>query len=150
MGASVGRSRRHGFREINVTPFVDVMLVLLVVFIVTAPLLASGLKIELPRVQATNAPVKEGRLVANVTADGHVLLGEEDITGHIAETFAKSAKLQAEKVLYIRGDKEARYGLVAEVVAAARETGVTALNLLVDPLPPRPLPGLSAPLPNRP
>ncbi len=133
MGASVGRSRKKGFREINVTPLVDVMLVLLVVFMVTAPLLATGLKIDLPNVKAANTPVKDARLLVSVTKDERVLFGETDITGHILESFKNNPRLQTEKELYVRADKDARYGIVAEVVAAARLGGVEALNLLVQP-----------------
>jgi biopolymer transport protein TolR len=133
LGASVGRSRKKGFREINVTPLVDVMLVLLVVFMVTAPLLATGLKIDLPNVKAANTPVKDARLLVSVTKDERVLFGETDITGHILESFKNNPRLQTEKELYVRADKNARYGIVAEVVAAARLGGVEALNLLVQP-----------------
>src|SRR5262249_43195623 len=72
MGASVGRSGRKRFRDINVTPLVDVMLVLLVVFMVTAPLLTTGLKIDLPNVQAASTPVQDGRLLVTITAEGRV------------------------------------------------------------------------------
>jgi len=138
MGARIGRSK-GGFRDINVTPLVDVMLVLLVVFMVTAPLLTAGLKIDLPNVKATNTPVEDAQLLVSVTADGRVMFGEEDITDGVAEAFQESERVQTEKVLYIRGDKEARYGKVAEVVAAARLSGVESLNLLVQPQP-EPLP----------
>jgi len=133
MGASVGRSRRRGFRDINITPLVDVMLVLLVVFMVTAPLLATGLKIDLPNVQAPNTPVKDGQLLVTVTADGKVMFGDEDVTGRVFESFSQNPRVQAERELYIRADKNARYGTVAEVVAAARRSGVDSLNLLVEP-----------------
>src|SRR5690349_13377856 len=105
MGASVGRGRRKGFREINVTPLVDVMLVLLVVFMVTAPLLATGLKIDLPNVKAANTPVKDARLLVSVTKDERVLFGETDITGHILESFKGNPRLQTEKELYVRAGK---------------------------------------------
>ncbi len=133
MGGGGGRSRRRSFRDINITPLVDVMLVLLVVFMVTAPLLSAGLKIELPNVKARNSPVKDDKLLVNVTADGRVVLGEEDITGRILEAFRENPRIQSERELYIRGDKNARYGSVAEVVAAARLGGVQSLNLLVQP-----------------
>lgn len=138
MGAGLRRNKRGGFREINVTPLVDVMLVLVVVLIVTAPLMATGLKIELPKVRAQSVPAEQQRLLVTVTAEGQVLLGEEDITGRVEQAFAQSERLREEKELYIRGDTEARYGAVAEVVAAARQGGVLALNLLVAPLPPQP------------
>lgn len=132
MGASVGRGKR-GFRDINVTPLVDVMLVLLVVFMVTAPLLTTGLKIDLPDVKATNTPVKDARLIVSVTKEERVLFGEEDVTGRIAQALETNSRVQAERELYIRADKNARYGIVAEVVAASRMAGVQSLNLLVEP-----------------
>ncbi len=133
MGAHAGRSGRRGFRDINVTPLVDVMLVLLVVFMVTAPLLTTGLKIELPNVQAANTPVKDGRLIVTVTAEGRVMFADEDVTGRVFEEMSADPRVQAERELYIRADKNARYGTVAEVVAAARRSGVESLNLLVEP-----------------
>lgn len=127
------RGRGGGFRDINVTPMVDVMLVLLIVFMVTAPLLTTGLKIDLPEVQAAETPVKDSRLLVTVTKEGRVMFGERDVTGKVPEAFRESARVQTEQQLYIRADKEARYGVVAEVVAAARNTGVSSLNLLVQP-----------------
>jgi len=132
MGARVGRGKR-GFRDINVTPLVDVMLVLLVVFMVTAPLLTTGLKIDLPNVQAASTPVADGRLIVTVTAAGLVMFEDKDITKGVFEAFQSSSRVQSERELYIRADKEARYGTVAEVVASARRSGVEALNLLVEP-----------------
>jgi biopolymer transport protein TolR len=133
MGASLGGRRRGGFRDINVTPLVDVMLVLLVVFMVTAPLLTTGLKIELPEVKAAQTPVKDARLLVTVTKDEHILFGEDDVTGRIDAALKESTRVQKERELYIRADKNARYGIVAEVVAAARNSGVESLNLLVEP-----------------
>lgn len=136
MGASVGgrKGRRGGgFRDINVTPLVDVMLVLLVVFMVTAPLLTAGLRIDLPEVQAAETPVKDARLLVTVTKEGRVLLGELDITGRVPEALRENARVQTERELFIRADKDARYGVVAEVVAASRSNGVASLNLLVQP-----------------
>ncbi len=139
MGAKVGGGRKGrrggGFRDINVTPLVDVMLVLLIVFMVTAPLLTTGLKIDLPEVQAATTPVKDSRLLVTVTAEGRVLFGEKDVTGKVPEAFRSSQRVQTEQQLYIRADKQARYGVVAEVVAAARNSGVASLNLLVQPEP---------------
>lgn len=133
MGASVGRGGRRGFRDINVTPLVDVMLVLLVVFMVTAPLLTTGLKIDLPNVQAANTPVPDGRLLVTVTAEGRVMFEDQDVTGKVFDIFNASPRVQQQRELYIRADKNARYGTVAEVVAAARRSGVDSLNLLVQP-----------------
>ncbi len=135
MGIKLGgrRGRGGGFREINVTPLVDVMLVLLVVFMVTAPLLTTGLRIDLPEVKAAETPVKDARLLITITKEERVLFGEEDVTGRVPEALQQNQRVQTERELYIRADKDARYGIVASVVAAARNSGVEALNLLVQP-----------------
>ena len=134
MAISVGSRRRGGFRDINVTPLVDVMLVLLVVFMVTAPLLTTGLRIDLPEVKAASTPVKDARLLVSITKEERVLFGEEDVTARVDDALKESARVQKERELYIRADKDARYEIVAKVVAAARNSGVESLNLLVEPV----------------
>jgi biopolymer transport protein TolR len=136
MGGSVGGSgHRKGFSDINVTPLVDVMLVLLVVFMVTAPLLTAGLRVELPNVEAHNTTIKDTKLIVTVTKDERVLFGEDDVTSTIEEVLLQNPRVQKERELYIRADKSAHYGAVARVVAAARAAGVEGLNLLVEPEP---------------
>jgi biopolymer transport protein TolR len=126
-------SQGSAFRDINVTPMVDVMLVLLVVFMVTAPLLVTGLRVDLPEVQATNTPIKDAKLIVSVTSDERILLGEKDVTATLERALRSDPTIQRNHELYIRADKMAHYGVVARAVAAARSAGVTALNLLVDP-----------------
>src|SRR5579883_621628 len=134
MGLSTGsRGGGGAFRDINVTPLVDVMLVLLIVFMVTAPLLTSGLHIDLPEVQAANTPVKDAKLVLSITKEERILFGEDDVTSNVEKILLDNPRVQREHELYIRADKDARYGVVARAVAAARAAGVTSLNLLVDP-----------------
>jgi biopolymer transport protein TolR len=138
MGASMDnggrrRGRRRGFSDINVTPLVDVMLVLLIVFMVTAPLLTAGLRVELPNVEATNAPVRDTKLVITVTREGKILFGDDDVSANVEDILASNPRVQKEREIYIRADKNARYGEVARVVAAARAAGVDGLNLLVEP-----------------
>ncbi len=135
MGLSTGKREGEGgaIREINVTPMVDVMLVLLIVFMVAAPLLATGLNVKLPEVQATNMPIKDAKLVLTVTKDEKFMLGETDVTHNLEEALQTNPKLQQERELYIHGDRDVRYGAVARAVAAARVAGVSSLNLMVDP-----------------
>ena len=133
MALSTGSRGKGAFTEINVTPLVDVMLVLLIVFMVTAPLLATGLRIDLPNVEAANTPVKDSKLVVSITKDEHLLLGETDVTSNLEAVLKTNARVQTEKELYIRADEQAHYGVVARAVAAARSAGVTSLNLLVNP-----------------
>lgn len=133
MGMSLGNRRGRGFSDINITPLVDVMLVLLVVFMVTAPLLTSGLRVELPSVRAQNTPVTDTKLVVTVTKEERIVFGEKDVTADVEDVLRTSERIQKERELYIRADKAARYGAVARVVAAARAAGVEGLNLLVEP-----------------
>jgi len=142
MALATGSTRTSGggsgFREINVTPLVDVMLVLLIVFMVTAPLLTSGLHIDLPEVQASNTPVKDAKLVLSITKEERILFGEDDVTPNVERVLQDNPRVQKEHELYIRADRDARYGTVARAVAAARSAGVTSLNLLVEPEETRP------------
>jgi biopolymer transport protein TolR len=133
MALSSTRRGAGAFSEINVTPLVDVMLVLLIVFMVTAPLLTSGLQIDLPEVQATNTPIKDAKLVVSITKEERILFGEDDVTKDIERVLNDNPRVQKEHELYIRADKEAHYGVVARAIAAARAAGVTSLNLLVEP-----------------
>ncbi len=138
MALSTSHRTGGALREINVTPLVDVMLVLLIVFMVTAPLLTSGLHIDLPEVQASNTPIKDAKLVLSITRDEHILFGEDDVTKDVEKVLLENARVQKEHELYVRADKDARYGVVARAVAAARSAGVTSLNLLVEPEEARP------------
>jgi biopolymer transport protein TolR len=133
MSLSTGNRGGGAIRDINVTPLVDVMLVLLIVFMVTAPLLTSGLHIDLPEVQASNTPIKDAKLVVSITKEERILFGEDDVTKDVEKALLENPRVQKEHELYIRADKEARYGTVARAVAAARSAGVTSLNLLVEP-----------------
>ncbi len=134
LGAAGRRGRRGGaFRDINVTPLVDVMLVLLVVFMVTAPLMTTGVPIELPKANAANTPVEDAALVLTITDDERVFLGETEITDDVAAGLRADKRLQAKRELYVSADTKVPYGAVARAMAAAREEGVVALSLLVEP-----------------
>ncbi len=136
MMAGGGRRGRRGaaFTDINITPLVDVMLVLLVVFMVTAPLLATGLRVELPQVKAHNTPLKDTKLVVTIDENEKIFLGDDnDVTANVEDVLRRSERIQQERELYIRAHKDARYRVVARVVAAARAAGVEGLNLLVEP-----------------
>ena len=133
-GGKKNAGGRGGFTEINVTPMVDVMLVLLIVFMVAAPLLAtSGLTINLPEVQASNTPIKDAKLVISITKDEKIMFGETDVTANVETALKENLRVQTEKEIYIRADKESHYGTVARAVAAARAAGVVSLNLMVEP-----------------
>ena len=95
--------------------------------------MTTGLRIDLPEVKAASTPVKDARLLVSITKEERVLFGEEDVTARVDDALKESVRVQTERELYIRADKDARYEIVAKVVAAARNSGVESLNLLVEP-----------------
>jgi biopolymer transport protein TolR len=134
-GGGGGRNRRMGgMNEINVTPLIDVMLVLLVIFMVTAPLLTTGVHVDLPKVKSAPMPTDDTKMMVIVTADEHVYLGKDEITGNIEDKLKTNARLQEEKELYIQADENVKYGAVLRVMSAARTAGVEKLGMVTDPL----------------
>jgi len=137
MSGAVGRSsgrRMGGLNDINVTPLIDVMLVLLVIFMVTAPLLTTGVHVDLPKVKSSPMQTDDTKMLVIVTADEHVYLGKDEITGNVEERLKSNARLQEDKELYIQADENAKYGAVLRVMAAARLAGVEKLGMVTDPL----------------
>ena len=135
-GSSGGRGRRRmgGMNEINVTPLIDVMLVLLVIFMVTAPLLTTGVQVDLPKVKSAPMQTDDSKLLVIVTSDEHVYLGKDEITSDVDNKLRTNARLQEEKELYVQADENVKYGAVLRVMAAARNAGVEKMGMITDPL----------------
>lgn len=120
--------------EINTTPLVDVMLVLLVIFIITAPLLTHAVKIDLP--QATSQPSPEKPEVISVSIDGTGKMYWNDVPmvqGELKLKLQQIAKQEPQPELHIRADRETRYQILAEVMADAQNSGVTKLGFVSEP-----------------
>jgi biopolymer transport protein TolR len=133
--ASGGRRRRMGgMNEINVTPLIDVMLVLLVIFMVTAPLLTTGVQVDLPKVKSAPMQTDDSKMLVIITADEHVYLGKDEITNALEDRLKSNARLQEDKELYVQADENVKYGVVLRVMAAARVAGVEKLGMITDPL----------------
>ncbi len=120
--------------EINTTPLVDVMLVLLVIFIITAPLLTHAVKIDLP--QASSQPLPEKPEVVSIAIDGAGKMYWNDVPmvqGELKAKLQLVADKKPQPELHIRADKETRYQLLAEVMADAQNAGITKLGFLSEP-----------------
>ena len=133
-GGSSSKFRRRRFTpiaEINVTPLVDVMLVLLIIFMITAPLLQVGVPVDLPKTSAQQVGGKDEPLVVSVNSKDEVFLGETKY--ELAELSAKLKAVNAEKPdqrVFIRGDKAINYGRMMEVMGVVIDSGFRQLGLL--------------------
>ncbi len=126
-------ARRSRLSEINVTPFVDVMLVLLIVFMVTAPLLTVSIPIELPRTEAKQSAAETEPLSITILQDGTVFLQETQVS--VDELLPRLRAISREgydRAIYIRGDANVNYGVMADVLARVSSGGFTRIQLVTD------------------
>jgi biopolymer transport protein TolR len=135
----VRRSRRRAMAEINVTPFVDVMLVLLIVFMVTAPLLTVGVPVDLPKTRAQTLGQDREPLSITVKRDGRIFLQNTPIAeeGLVDKLKAISANGYDQRI-FVRGDKAVDYGRVMEVMGLLSAAGFTHIGLVTDVAKPKP------------
>jgi len=131
------RSRRGSsmLGEINVTPLVDVMLVLLIIFMVTAPLLTQGVDVNLPQASAKALRSDEERLIITVDANSRVFVGKQPVEfnrlgGALREIIAR----RTDRQVYFRADRSVPYGFVVKVIAEVRNSGIEKLGMVTEPL----------------
>ncbi len=123
--------------EINVTPLVDVMLVLLIIFMVTAPMIEQGVDINLPKTETVEIESEEGKSILTINKDGVILLGKTEVSiEELEEKIKFNNKIQDEQELYIYADEDLAYKVVVRVMAIARRAGVSKLGMITDPLDP--------------
>ena len=121
--------------DINVTPLVDVMLVLMIIFMVTAPLIQRGVDVDLPPANAQPMPADEDVSVLSITQDQKVFLGDAEIPFEELETKIRlNQKLQKDKELYLHADRNLPYGVVVDVMATLKNAGIENLGMVTDPL----------------
>jgi biopolymer transport protein TolR len=136
--SAVPTGRRHKARrrhmpmaEINVTPFVDVMLVLLIVFMVTAPLLTVGVPIDLPKTQAKQMEGDSKPITVSIKADGRIYLQEAEVDADkLVSTLQAIAKNGLDERVFVRGDKDADYGTIMRVMGRLNSAGYKKIGLV--------------------
>ena len=132
--ASGGPKGRAPLGEINVTPLVDVMLVLLIIFMVAAPMMTTGVPVDLPQARAERMEVEQDKLLLSIDAQQHIFLGEDEVpVERLADVILHNAKIQEDGELYVQADQNVPYGFVVRVFALIREAGVPKLGLVTDP-----------------
>lgn len=121
--------RRQALSEINVTPFVDVMLVLLIIFMVTAPLLQQGIDVTLPQAKGKEITPAE-RVVITIKKDGKIYMDKTAVT---LEALKLSLSKMADREVFLKADKDVPYGIVVTVMGELREIGIEKLGMVTEP-----------------
>lgn len=120
--------------ELNVTPFVDVMLVLLVIFMITAPMLNTGVDITLPQIAAQNIEDPQGKLILSIDSAQRLSLGKTQVKwSELSDKLSTNQRVQTEKELYIEADQNLPYAVVVTAMATAKSAGVEKVMMLTDP-----------------
>ena len=130
-------SQRDGttISQINVTPLVDVMLVLLVIFMVTAPIIQQGVQVNLPQAKAGAIPGREEQLVVTINRNGRVYLNDNAMTlSELGQKLRAIHQLQQGKEVYLRADQDVRYGVVIKAIAEIKQAGIEKLGMVTRPL----------------
>ena len=126
------RSRRGALSEINVTPLVDVMLVLLIVFMISAPLLTAGVPLELPKTEAGAMQDQSEPITVSIRQDGSIFVQDDAIPFDSLAPRLKAMAGDAKKPIYVRADGRASYAVVAQVMASLSTSGFSSINLITD------------------
>jgi biopolymer transport protein TolR len=131
----LNRGNRRLMSEINVTPFVDVMLVLLIIFMVTAPMMMQGVDVNLPRTTTQPIPSEEERLILTITAKREIYLNEYKIAlDSMQRKLQTIFQNRPDKAVFLRADQNLPYGFVMEVMAAVRQSGIQRIGMVTEPL----------------
>jgi biopolymer transport protein TolR len=129
-----GNDSKRFLSEINVTPFVDVMLVLLIIFMVTAPMMQEGVDVNLPQAQGKSLPSKEKRMTISITSTKEIYLNERKIELSALENKLRTIfQNRADKQLFLRADEIVPYGFVVKTMAAVRNAGIDQLGMVTVP-----------------
>ena len=125
---------RSSLAEINVTPLVDVVLVLLIIFMITAPVLQSGIEVAVPKTR-TVKEITEQRLVLTIDKSQNVYLGDQPINIHdVAEKLHQKGSDPARQVIYLRADETVPFGVFASLMDAVKQAGITNVSIVTQPL----------------
>ncbi len=120
--------------DINVTPFVDVMLVLLIIFMVTAPMMVQGVDVDLPTATASPLPSNEDHLIISVDRDGAVYLNNQEVpVAFLAEKLGAILENLDSDAVYLKADKQVPYGVVVHVMSQVKKAGVKSLGMITLP-----------------
>ena len=131
--SSTGQTR-SSLADINITPLVDVVLVLLVIFMITAPVLQSGIDVSVPKTR-TVREITEQRLVITIDRNQQVFLGDQPVNIHeLAQKLHQQGADPAHQIIYLRADEQVPFGVFASVMDSVKQAGITSISIVTQPL----------------
>lgn len=134
MGAKVSKGKKGAIADINVTPLVDVMLVLLVIFMITAPLMLNGINLELPKTKEVNPmSLTTEQIVVSLTLSNELFLGKDKVLkSEIVPLIKNKFKESKSEIIYLRADFGIKYGSVAKLMSFLKKSGITKIALVTE------------------
>ncbi|MCI5140836.1 MAG: protein TolR [Candidatus Electrothrix sp. ATG1] len=134
MGPSGSRGRKGLVAEINVTPLVDVMLVLLIIFMVTAPMMTQGVDVDLPKTTSKSLRQQQEPMVVQINEDGKIHLGKTKVSLTLMrQELEKMSEEKKKEPVYLRADEQVPYGVVVQVMAQIKQAGFEKLGMVTQP-----------------
>ena len=125
------KEKRNMLSEINVTPFVDVMLVLLIIFMVTAPLLQQGINISLPQTKSVGAKMSKEPFILQISKEKKIYIGDQSVNlKELPEKLKALFEHKSDKAVYLKADKLVPYGFVAQTLAEIKSSGISSVSLI--------------------
>jgi biopolymer transport protein TolR len=131
-----GDESRHSLiSDINVTPLVDVMLVLLIIFMVTAPMMTHGVKVDLPETESKSIKTQEDPLILSITKNNEIFIEDYKVElNDLGDKLSKIFANRAAKEILLQGDKNVSYGFIMTVMSQVKEAGITKVGMVTEPL----------------
>jgi len=126
----VREERYRILAEVNMTPMVDAMMVILIIFMLTAPMMQGGIEVQLPKAQARQVDVESG-IVITITIEGRIFVNELEVSlGEVEQTLSRIKQYGRERPVFVKADKDLSYGLVLEVISYVKRAGIFNIGLI--------------------
>ena len=130
---SISKGTQTSLSEINMVPFVDVVLVLLIIFMITAPILQSGIEVDVPKTKTVRV-INESRLVVSIDKNQLVYLGDDPVNINDLGKKIRAKQKNAQDAVFLRCDRAVPFGVFASIIDALRQSGITNISIVTEPL----------------